>query len=586
MEWSLKELYRSFDSKEFINDLATLDKEIETIIKWTEARLRDKEHSVRKLEEYIGSQMAYGHLFSKLSSFCELSIAANSKNEKAIQYAEKLEKKNAELTRSSVIFAKWLASLENLDVLIDSSAILTEHDFFLRHIIEKAQYLLSEKEEVVLAKMRNTGSSSWANLQNLLTSTLIVDLKVEGKTRQYPLPIIRNMAYEKDGKTRKKAYLAELEAYKKIESPSAACLNSIKGEVITIAGLRGYASPLDMTLKTARMDRQTLDAMLEAMRESLPAFRKYYRRKGELLGHKKGLPFYDMFAPLGNITMKFTYDEAKAYIIKNFGKFSRELAAFADSAFKKNWVDPFPREGKTGGAFCYNLHTIKESRILTNFTGSFNNVVTLAHELGHAYHGRCLTAESFLNSEYPMPLAETASIFCETIIINAGLESASKDEAFAILESDISGAGQVVIDIYSRYLFETALFERRTDSALPVGELKEIMLEAQKEAYGDGLDERYLHPYMWLNKPHYYFADHNFYNFPYAFGLLFAKGLYGEFKRKGPQFVERYDSLLRQTGKQIVADVAKMMTIDIRTPDFWRSSLRLIEEDIEKFLSL
>ncbi|MCK5200009.1 MAG: peptidase M3, partial [Spirochaetales bacterium] len=223
--------------------------------------------------------------------------------------------------------------------------------------------------------------------------------------------------------------------------------------------------------------------------------------------------------------------------------------------------------------------------IMSNFDGSFSGVTTLAHELGHGYHGHCLKNESFLNSDYPMPLAETASIFCETLIINAALKNASEEEAFTILENSIQGDTQVIVDIYSRFLFESELFEKRKSASLSVEELKTIMLTAQKTSYGNGLDPDILHPYMWACKPHYYYADYNFYNFPYAFGLLFAKGLYAEYIKTGDSFIEKYDKLLKETGKKQIADVTAMIDIDIRSSEFWRSSLKLVEQDIEKFIA-
>ncbi len=326
--------------------------------------------------------------------------------------------------------------------------------------------------------------------------------------------------------------------------------------------------------------------MLEAMRESLPDFHKYYRKKAEILGHENGLPFYDLFAPIGKLDMKFTYEEARDYIVKNFRTFSDKMADFADNAFENRWIDAEQREGKRGGAFCSNLFPIGQSRILSNFSGSFSSMTTLAHELGHGYHGLCLNDESILNCNYTMPIAETASIFCETIVMNAALKEATPEQAFSILEMSISDAGQVIVDIYSRFLFESELFHTRKDHSLSVDELKGIMIQAQKDAYGDGLDHNYLHPYMWINKPHYYFASRNFYNFPYAFGLLFAKGVYAEYLKRGQEFVPEYDKLLSATGKNTITDVARMVGIDIQSIDFWRSSLDLIRADIDKFVEL
>ncbi|MFZ5968766.1 MAG: M3 family oligoendopeptidase [Bacillota bacterium] len=586
LRWSLDELYSSFEEETFQQDMERCSREIDELRDWSKNNLVDQQNSLKKIEEYIVKQNEFFHLFTRLFTFAELSLSVNAKNEKALQAVETLEEKITELTETGVGFQKWVASLENVDELVEQSSLLKEHRFYLHEIIRSNKYLLSEAEEVLIAKMKNTGSNAWGKLVEKLTATLLVEINLDGEVQQIPLAKVRNMAYDKDPQLRKNAYEAELKAYTKIEDAVAACLNGIKGEVITLSKARGYSSPLEKTLLDARMDQETLDAMLTAIREYLPAFRKYYCKKAELLGHQKGLPFYDMFAPMGNANMRFTYEEAMNFIVKHFGSFSDKLADYAKNAFEKRWIDAEPREGKRGGAFCANIHAIKESRILANFIGSFNDVSTLAHELGHGYHGACLTEETYLNSHYPMPIAETASIFCETIIKNAALRAASKEEAFTILESDISSCGQVIVDIYSRFLFESEVFKRREESSLSVEELKNIMLRAQKEAYGEGLNQDYLHPYMWACKPHYYYADHNFYNFPYAFGLLFAKGLYSEYLKKGEAFIQVYDQLLSITGKMDIADITQSVGIDIRSTDFWKGSLKVIEKDIERFIQL
>ncbi|MDP4179414.1 MAG: M3 family oligoendopeptidase, partial [Bacillota bacterium] len=499
---------------------------------------------------------------------------------------EMIEQKLTLLSEPDAKIQRWIGSLNNLQKIIDSSKKLKEYEFYLKDLAQKSKYILSDKEEAAISKMKNTGSKAWEKLRDLLVSNLLVDIKKNNKLEKLPLTIIRNMAYKKDSGIRKKAYEAELKAYEKIDDSIAACLSGIKGEVITTTAMRGYKSVVSRTLIDSRMDEETLDVMLTAIKESLPVFRKYYRKKAEILGNKNGLPFYDLFAPLGEANMVFTYEEAQKFIVNNFRTFSDNLADFALNAFNKRWIDVEPREGKVGGAFCENIHAISESRIMTNFSGSFNDVVTIAHELGHGYHGDCLKKETMLNSDYPMPIAETASTFCETIIKKAAIKDASKENAFAILETEISDCGQVIVDIYSRFLFEQEVFKRRETGSLNKNELKEIMINAQKEAYGDGLDPNYLHPYMWLCKPHYYYADYNFYNFPYAFGLLFSKGLYAEYEKRGANFVKEYDKLLSITGKNKISDVTKFMNIDINNIEFWRSSLKIVEKDIEDFCSI
>lgn len=586
MKWSLKELYESFESPEFLRDSKRILTLIEEVNTYAEKEFQEVERAKEKLETYLHYEMEMSNLVSRVMGFANLTMSTDARNEAAREHFSRIAMKLSAITKAEVLFKRFVQKLEDLEEIIRGSAFLTEHRFLLEEAKKEGQYLLSDAEEMLIAKMSNTGSKAWTNLQNILTSTLLVEMEKEGENVSLPLPAVRNLAYDKDPAVRKAAYEAELAAYKKVEESSAAALNGIKGEVLTVSELRGFETPLHETLFQSRMEKETLDAMFDAIRESLPSFRKYLKRKAALLGHEKGLPFYDLFAPMGESEMQFTYEEAMDYIVKNFSTFSPKLGQYAKEAYEKNWLDVEPREGKRGGAFCSNLHVIGESRILSNFDGSFSNMTTLAHELGHGYHGFNLKEETILNSSYPMPIAETASIFCETIVVQAALKEMSDREAVTILEQSISDSTQVIVDIYSRYLFETKLFETRKDHPLSVKELNAFMLEAQKEAYGDGLDEEVLHPYMWLNKTHYYSAGRNFYNFPYAFGLLFSKGLYAIYLKRGESFVPEYDALLSVTGKKSIKEVAELMDIDVTKPDFFRDSLKIVERDIEKFLEL
>lgn len=578
--WDLNPLYPCFESSEFQNDTALFYTGMEEITLWCNENLKDKQNIVDKLHYYINFQNKFGDLYSRLLEYSQLRLSTDAEDEKALKTLEQLEDTLALITTPETAFEKWVCSISNPHEIFDSTPLLKEHSFYLNSIIENGIHLLSDKEELLLSKLKNTGSSAWGKLQEQLTSTL--NVKIEDNS--YPLPAVRNMAYSSDQKLRKSAYDAELKAYVQIAPSAAACLSGIKGEVNTVSNIRGFSSPLEMTLLHSRMDSQTLEAMLQTIEESIPTFEKYFYKKAELLGHEKGLPFYDLFAPIGKTDMLFTYSQAQSFIIENFTTFSQKLGDYAENAFQKRWIDVYPKEGKRGGAFCSNLHSIGESRILTNFTGSFNDVLTIAHELGHGYHGFCLDSNTFLNSDYPMPIAETASTFCETIVKNAALKKASKEEVKTILEADISDNAQVIIDIYSRFLFEKEVFERRKEGSLSARELCEIMVFSQKRAYGKGLDENFLHPYMWLCKSHYYDANYNFYNFPYAFGLLFAKGLYSVYEKEKEDFIPKYDALLKATGSAKLIDVAKLAGIDIQTKAFWESSLSLIKQEIDAFL--
>ena len=585
LRWDLEDLYTGFETDDFQSDLNEIDNKIAEINTWIENNLNQQQDKVEQIEEFIELLRDFRAKYSLLVKYAQLKLSVDANNNQAASYVEQLEKKESNLTKARVAFQKWLGGLDNLEEVIAESELLRNHEFYLKELARESQYLLSDEEEVTISKLQTTGSSAWYKLKQKLVSNLMVEITIDGEEQELPLSKVRNMAYDSDQAKRKKAYQAELESYSKIEEPVASCLNSIKGEAITLSNRRGYESPLEKSLISSRLEQDVLDAMLEAMQESLPDFQKYYRKKAELLGHEGGLPFYDLFAPVGSAEMKFNYDGAQDFIINNFRTFSDSLADYAQRAFENNWIDAEPRAGKNGGAFCMNIHSLGQSRILANFEGSFSNVSTLAHELGHGFHGECLKEESIFNTDYPMPLAETASIFCETIIQKAALEEADKEQQLGILENSLMGAGQVIVDIYSRYLFEKEVFAQRQESSLAVEELKEIMIASQKKAYGDGLDSEYLHPYMWINKIHYYMPGFDFYNYPYAFGLLFGKGLYAQYQEQGADFVAEYKNLLAATGKKDVVEVAKMMDIDLTKVKFWRQSLDIIKDDIETFIN-
>lgn len=585
LEWSLKEIYESYTSKEFLDDLKKVDNGIGDLKAFSNAVYEGKDN-IKNLENFINKLESINLVVTKIFNYANLTLSTDSQNIEGRKYLDIINSKYSNLAEPLTKIYKWVGSLDNIDELINASALLKEHEFFIKEIIEKNKHILSEKEEAIIAKMRNTGSDAWLNYKDLLISTHKVDIELDGKEQSLPLTVVLNMYSDKNSEIRKKAYEAEIKSYEKIEEGIAAALNGIKGEVLTTSELRGYKSPLDMTLQESRMDRDILNAMSDAIKESLPFFRKYLKRKAELLGHKNGLPFYDLFAPVIDKEMRFSFEEGKKFVEKNFRLFSDDLADFAIKAFENNWIDVMPKEGKVGGAFCETIKDIEESRILLNYGGSFGDVVTMAHELGHGFHSECLKGESILNCNYPMTLAETASNFCEIIVKKGGIKTGTKEEAFAILEAEISDCTQVIVDIYSRFLFEREVFEKRKESSLTVEELKDAMIRAQKEAYGEGLDNNYLHPYMWTWKPHYYYATANFYNFPYAFGNLFAKGLYAEYLKRGESFIEEYKNLLKVTGKAKVAEVTKIMNIDVNDINFWRNSLKLIEEDIEEFIKL
>ncbi len=585
MTWNLDSLYPSFESEKLRGDRELLSQHIIDLKAWAEGNLKREGVSTAAIEDFLRLYNDYKSVYVCLLAYAELTLSADSRCEEAMNLADDIEHLSSEITGVVAGFKRWVSSCDHIDELIISSPYLMEHQFYLKELLLQSRYDLSEEVEVAISRMQSTGSKAWSRLYMERTSSTLADIVVEGETRQVTLAELKSMAYENNAALRKAAYEAEAEAYSRIADVCAACLNGISGEAITIYGMRGYQTPLEKVLVTSRMDIGTLSAMLTALKESLPTFHTYYQKKAELLGYPGRLPFYDIFAPVGAENGKITYSDARDTIVASFTTFSEELASFAQKAFDQQWIDAEPRAGKGGYGLCIDIFPIGESRIMTQFTGNAMDISILAHELGHAYHSSCLTKETMLNTDYPIPIAETASIFCETIVNQALITSSTKKEALLILERSISDAGYYLVDFYARYLFELKLYERRTLGPLSVQELNELMIACMVEAYGDSIDLDTIHPYMWMSKIGYFIAGNEFLNFPYSFGLLFSKGLYAEYLEKGEDFVACYHQFLSATSKHDIADVAKIMNVDVHSIDFWRSALKLIEGDIAALIN-
>lgn len=577
--WDLTVFYKDFDDPEFKDDLARLPKEIDA---FTAAIAAPAEDEVKKLVSLVHQEEALSNLFERLSLMIELTLSVDANNKAANAAMAPLMRAVMGSSLASNAFSRYLASLENLDAIIDADDELKARAFALCEAAEDAKHQLPEALEKPVLKMQLSGGEAFSQLRDKLDATLLVDY--DGK--QIPLSAVRALAYDGDADTRRRAYEAELASYKKIELPMSFCLNNLKAEGETMAALKGYKGVLDMALAHSRMDEKTLEAMWTAIREALPELREYFKAKGRLLGHENGLPFYDLFAPVGQSTRTYTVEEARALLLDLFGKFCPEMGEMMRTAFDEGWIDMYPREGKSGGAFCSGYYAKNISRVMTNFAGSASDVSTLAHELGHAFNNRMLHHKPIMMTETPMPLAETASTFNETLLISQLLKTATPEEELTLLDSCLTEQTQTMVDIYSRFLFEQKVVAAQADHALDVDELKETMLWAQEQSYGDGLDPEYRHPYMWACKSHYYSTGVHFYNFPYAFGGLFARGLYARYEKEGEAFVPVYCDLLSRFGSDTIANVTASVGIDVTTPDFWREAVESVLVQVRRFVEL
>ncbi len=593
--WDLTNVYPSLSSPQYAADFEKLKK----LLNEQEAFLADKVSKVDSssadakiaetaavlIERFNQILLVAGTLRSYLESF----ISTDSYNKEALKKLSEYELVSVKTDQVFTQARAWLGKVaDKLPAAIKANETVKAHSFFVKEAAEQSKYLMSPAEETLASELNLSGGNAWEKLQGMVVSQLSVDFELDGKMQRLPMPALINLRGDPDEDVRRRGYEAENKAWETVKEPLAAAMNGIKGEVNILNRHRGRKDALHSSIDIARLDRATLETMIEAMTDSLPAFRRYYKAKAARLGTKQ-LPWWNIYAPIGESKTKFSYDEATEFILTHFNGFSPDLSGFAKHAIDNNWIDAEQRDGKRGGAFCMDVPGVGECRIMSNFDGSLDQVSTLAHELGHGFHNDCMVKanKTELQKNTPMTLAETASIMCETIVTSAALKQvASEQEELAILETQLIGDAQVIVDILSRYLFEKEVFERREKAELSAEELCEIMEKAQKATYGDGLDERYLQKWMWTWKPHYYSSALSFYNFPYAFGLLFATGLYAIYQQRGPAFVADYKNLLASTGEGTAADLAARFGIDLRQKSFWQGSLKVIENRIDRYCEI
>ena len=577
--WNLEPIYEGFQDPLFEKELSCLKQTVSDAQDFV-GTLNDAE-PLEGLRRGIALQETVTELAEKLANYAMLRQAVNTRDSEAGSNLGRVMAVISGFAAPQAAFESWASQLPDLMGLIDADPVLREYRFLFANMSQSSRYLLPGRGEEIMAKMSLSGGNAWSDMHSYLTSTVPVSYR--GTTTN--LSAIRNLAYDPDPQVRKDAFEAEIACYDRIRDAVAFAMNSIKLETISDCQLRGYESPLMRTLKHSHMEKATLDAMLEAMDEYSPKFWQYLKAKGKALGHENGLPWYDLFAPMGESTAKFTAQTARDYLVEQFSGFDRELADMVARAFDEAWIDFYPRDGKQGGAFCAGVPCLGESRILTNFDGMFTDVVTLAHELGHAFHNQCCDNHRILNRDYSMPLAETASTFNECVVMASAIAKATDSkEKLALIESQLQDATQIICDIYSRFRFERMVFENREANFMDADTLCGFMTEAQKQSYGDGLDHSCLHPYMWVCKGHYY--GPTYYNFPYAFGGLFARGLYAQYEQEGEAFIPKYNKLLYTTPIATAEDVAKVADIDLTDKAFWRGALQTIADQIDLFCEL
>ena len=627
-DWDLGSIYSDINSEKYKSDLAKLTEGIKTLKALNDQAENPDQKNHLNIQNWIADFFKADDILGPLAntlaaySYSIYSVDTTSKSllDNLNQVESITDQYQIQLNRFSHTVSKNRGILSEFYVNFPQ---YRKYEFSINEMLEDDIHTLSPELEGIIAKLQQTGGRAWDRLHEQLISNL-----KDPETGKL-FNELRNDAYSPDARLRKESWQKEIALLKQNEIAFAASLNNLKGETLSLLEERSWNCAIDRALSSSRMKKETLDALIAAIEESLPQWRRYLKAKAEYLknhnatastncGKEKGLAFYDLFAPLdgntasdGNtntagqtetgcntntcdstnnraaseeslLSKNWTFEEARDYIIKEFTSFSPVMGDFAKNAFDKNWIDARVHPGKVGGAYCQDFYVQKESRVLSNFTGAFSDIITLAHELGHAFHFFCIKDKDYRNANYPMTLAETASTFAETIVKQDILKTASKEDRIKILELDLQDTCQVLVDILCRFYFERSVFEERQNGELTSEDFCRLMADAQERSYGDGLSAE-RHEYMWAVKSHYYSVDLDFYNFPYAFGQLFAAGLYSRYKKEGKAFVDIYCNLLSDTGSMSCEDLCFKAGFDITKKDFWKSGIDFYINEIEQF---
>lgn len=527
---------------------------------------------------------------SEAMTFSTAHHSADVNDNKAASNLNRLVTLSSQYDNHYTIIQKKLESISDADW----KSLITQESFNhiafrLNEIRKKAEQLLSTEEETVVNTLSNDGFNGWENMYEALVSSIEVPIEEDGEVSYYSAGQAENKMNDfKDPEKRQEVLETWEQTWKEKAPLFANTLNHLAGFRLSNYKLHSEEDYMEEPLQYNRMKKETLDTMWDTINKNKGTIVDYLNRKAQLLGVEK-LGWTDVTASLsvGDFeAKKYTYNEAAEFILENFSKFSPKMKDLAQRAFEEQWIEAEDRSNKRPGGYCADLPESGESRIFMTFSGSADNVSTLAHELGHAFHSHVMRDLPVFNREYAMNVAETASTFAETIVSDATIKAAnSKEEKINLLDNKNSRAATMFMNIQARFIFEKNFHDEREKGIVNEKRLSELMEQAQKEAYNHALDS--YHPMFWASKLHFYNTEVPFYNFPYTFGYLFSLGIYARSLKSSSNFEDQYIALLRDTASMTTEDLAKKhLNVDLTQPDFWQAAIDLIHKDMDEFIEI
>lgn len=544
---------------------------------------RNDAANLEKLVIYIGEIRVN---LSQANSFITCLLSQNTKDQdaatlrgKVAQIESNFEK---ELSKVKIILANTKQDIWGF--LIETKE-LEDYRFVLNEWRENTNTHLSDDEQNLISDLMADGYHSWGHFYNALVSSINVNVQVDGKEKNLSVGQAINLRSHPNEKVRKESHNALESLWEEKEELFAKILNHIAGFRLQVQKKSGVKSVLEVPLKDNRMKEETMNAMWSVISKYKKPFSNYLNRKAEMMGNSS-MKAYNFWAPFTNSNQKIQYDEAAVLITEHFSQFGTELESFVKQAFNEAWIEAEDRDNKSAVPFCAGFPLTGESRVFMTFGGTFLNVLTLVHELGHAFHNYAMKSVNGVNKRYPMSVAETASTFSEMIIFDAAMKKAkSKEDKLIILDEKLKRSVMNFMNIHSRFLFEQRFYEERKEGIVSSKRLTQLMEEAIHEAYDGSLEQPSTYSWVWT--PHYYITKSPFYNFPYTFGYLFALGIFAKAKEKGKEFEKDYLNLLRDSGSMTAEDlVMKHLGEDITSEEFWEKGMEMCVKDAEEFLKL
>lgn len=583
MNWDLTSYFPRFDGPEMRRFKEALRRDIASLKDRAASLLPLNDENASGWEDVLTRNEALTRRMSHLSSYVSCLAASDGRNEDYLKEEATLASMRAELAKVRVELLRGVKETpDEIFASFIAQRSLDGAQNYLKRLREEARRAMSTEKEILATDLGLDGIQAWGRLYDKISSRLEFDmLYPDGNRERLPMSQRRSLLEHPDRRVRKAAFDGGNAAWQSVEDAAAAALNAIAGTRLTLNRHRGVGHFLDLALFQAAISAKTLNALFEALFAHLEIPRRILRLKAKSMG-TNGVAWYNLGAPIDIPNRQpLSWDQAKDLVKNAFTRAYPTLGHFFQIEIDRNWIDWEPRAGKRPGAFCTSSMLSKESRVFMTYNEALGDVLTLAHESGHAFHGYMMREVRPYARIYPMTLAETASTFGELVLTHGLLEDPSISDAQKAMMLDVEvGHGAIyLLDIPVRFEFEKSFYEERKSGELSVSRLKELMIETQRRILGDVLEPGGEDPYFWASKLHFYITGLTFYNFPYTFGFLLSRGLFATLKKEGKDFLPKYEEFLRLAGSDTAENVVqRTVGSDIGKPEFWSEAIQSLEE--------